>query len=302
MKYILCRPLGGLNDVISQIELCCRYAERSGRAVLVETDSTASRGWGIDDSIDNYFISIQKRLIINKTNFPKNINEMKVFPEFLQNRINSYTVKYEESVSNFCDGAGGGKITFDFQKIYDAPLLIHNQCGRNPCSAFFFLRVKLKEEIIKEICKRIVSIGGPYLGIHVRNTDYKSEYRHIIKLVKERKSKRIFLATDNLSVLREFQGEIGDEHVFNFSRFLSEDGQPIHLGETSVAEKRERNIDAIADLFMLALSSNLMYGKLAGNAGSMNRSGFSALAESLWAAKPIIKHALGTNMIDFGLG
>jgi hypothetical protein len=37
-RLLVCRPQGGLKDMLCQIEQCCRYAERFDRTVLVETD------------------------------------------------------------------------------------------------------------------------------------------------------------------------------------------------------------------------------------------------------------------------
>ncbi|MEY3069700.1 MAG: hypothetical protein RLZZ456_1399 [Pseudomonadota bacterium] len=44
-RYLLCRPEGGFNDMLCQIELCWHYAEANGRTLIVDSAVT---GFGDD--------------------------------------------------------------------------------------------------------------------------------------------------------------------------------------------------------------------------------------------------------------
>jgi len=62
-RYVLCRPLGGLNDILCQIERCCRYAVRFDRIVVVETDFPRTIYFA--DAFDRYFESRDPALILS---------------------------------------------------------------------------------------------------------------------------------------------------------------------------------------------------------------------------------------------
>lgn len=44
MRYLLCRPRGGINDTLNQIELCWRYARSYNRILVVDTEYLVSSG------------------------------------------------------------------------------------------------------------------------------------------------------------------------------------------------------------------------------------------------------------------
>ena len=43
-QVVLCRPEGGFNDILCQIELCWRYADAHERVLVVDTAVTADVG------------------------------------------------------------------------------------------------------------------------------------------------------------------------------------------------------------------------------------------------------------------
>ncbi|MCP5000226.1 MAG: hypothetical protein GY933_16185 [Hyphomicrobiales bacterium] len=43
-KYLLCRPKGGLNDTLCQIERCWQYAEQHHRTLIVDTTRSCFAG------------------------------------------------------------------------------------------------------------------------------------------------------------------------------------------------------------------------------------------------------------------
>ena len=53
-KYILCRPVGGLNDIFCQIEKCWQYAEKYNRILIVDTDK--SQGLLGQNFLDFFFL------------------------------------------------------------------------------------------------------------------------------------------------------------------------------------------------------------------------------------------------------
>ena len=76
-RLLLCRPQGGLNDMLCQVEACCRYGERSGRSVIVDTNYAGSTYFR--DDLRNYFRSRHGKLILGLDD-PSSLDGATVFP------------------------------------------------------------------------------------------------------------------------------------------------------------------------------------------------------------------------------
>ena len=70
---------------------------------------------------------------------------------------------------------------------------------------------------------------GPYLGVHIRHTDYRSDYHPVIGRIAAAPVAKVFLATDNQHILDEFRASLPGKQIFSFAEELSVDGTPIHL-------------------------------------------------------------------------
>ena len=67
-RLLLCRPQGGLNDMLCQIEICCAYGEAYDRTTIIDTDYRHSPFFR--DTFANYFDSLQPRVIIDRAQAP----------------------------------------------------------------------------------------------------------------------------------------------------------------------------------------------------------------------------------------
>lgn len=300
-RLLLCRPQGGLNDILCQIEKCCQYAEATARTVIVDTAYANSDFFR--DKFSRYFYSKQRRLILSLDDQSPDIDAMQVYPETLQGRLNSYTVYIDKKLRAFCEDATGQPITFDFNRDHAHPLLVYHQAGGGNLSRFALLRLSLDRSLVDELIARIQTMGGPWIGVHVRNTDYSTDYESLLQKLKQVSAKRIFLATDSLQVRERFQSELKSKTVYSFSRRLSADGKPLHeMRDMADADVWTSNCDAILDLVTLALSSRLMFQKIAPNAFGASHSGYAMLAHNLWKSKIWLRHFISDPRIEFGLG
>ncbi len=297
-RYLLCRPQGGLNDILCQIETCCRYAERTGRVVLIDTNYAHSDFFR--DRFTNYFSSRQNGILLDAESFPDSLNTMDVFPMFLFGRIDTYKTYRNFEIRKYCDTETGLPVTFDFDRDYPHTLLVHHNTGGGTLSLFALLRLKLVDAITDELLTRHSRIGSPYTGIHIRNTDYKTNYEKFLLDFRPQPDEALFLATDNRSTLEEFQQTLGRDRIYSFS-FLPATSNPIHSGKQPPEEQFIRNRDAILDLLMLALSHKLYLFKLEQNHIGATYSGFSRLAQDLWESKIVLKHLISRPEIHFGL-
>lgn len=300
-RFLLSRPQGGFNDMLCQIEKCCQYAELTGRTVVVDTAYAHSDYFR--DKFSRYFSSKQKRLFLSLGDQVADMNAMQVYPEALQGRIHSYETAFDKKIHAFCDSLTGQPITFDFSLDHAQPLLVHHQAGGGNLSRWALLRLSLDRSLVDALIARIRSMGGPWIGVHVRNTDYSTDYESLLQELKQTSAARIFLATDSLQVRERFQSELKNTTVYSLSRRLSANGQPLHeMGGMNDADILASNCDAILDLLMLALSSKLMFQKVAPNPFGTSHSGFAMLAHNLWKSKILLRHCISDPRIEFGLG
>jgi hypothetical protein len=291
-KILLCRPQGGLNDMLCQIEKCCRYAEQTSRVVIVDTNYKNARHF--KDDLKKYFTSNFPDLILSAEGYSAALNEMNVFPEFLAGRIGDYTTARDPESRLECEIASQLPVTFDFSRDYQHQLLVHHQSGGGEISIFALMRMRAQAAIVNELHRRVSMIGVPYSAIHIRHTDYKTNYRNVLEELKNSPEEPLFVATDNRKVLEEFQSGLGVERVFSFSAPSLSNGKPIHTLELSETDTFSRNQDAILDLFMLALSKKLYLLKLENKRDTTfsEYSGFSRLARNLWSSKEMLKRVI----------
>lgn len=296
-KYVLCRPLGGLNDILCQIERCCRYGEQFNRVVLVDTNYRYSSHF--KDRFSKYFVSLQENLIFADTLRGYFLDRLSAYPSALQGRTNSYQYYYDKETGQRNDRISKVRISFDFNAEYQEDLLIHTQSGGGDLSEACLSRMKLHDALADEFIDRLRAIGGPYSAIHVRNTDITTDYSDSLRELAALRVSPLFVATDDKSVLEHFRNELRSSRIFSFSDLHPEAGRPLHLNLTSEKEAHTRNKDAILDLLTLAQANKLIICK-ADKDGipKSGYSGYSRLAQHLNSNRNLMKSLVCRNEIE----
>jgi hypothetical protein len=290
-RLLLCRPMGGLNDMLCQIEQACRYADRYDRTVIVDTRYRAR--FYFRDSFSNYFASLQDRVVLDADAVIDRLDQLDVFPRFLTGRVTEYDVKYDFDIHRIVEAQCGLPTSFDFNCDYAEPLIVHHAIGGGTHSIGALARLRIATPLLEVLLQRLVAIGGPYSGVHVRNTDYRAKYRRALVAGVVDTSLPLFLATDNRDTVAEFRAVYADR-VHAFARLPDQAGTAMHhIGDLS--EAYERNQDSILDLIMLALASHLYLFELEPNRHGVKYSGFSMLAASLHNDKPVLKSLISTD-------
>lgn len=284
-RLLLCRPQGGVNDMLCQIEKACRYAERFDRTVVVETDYLYSHTFG--DRLSHYFVSQQDRLVLDASGIRDQIDRLDVFPAFARGRVNRCQIRFNGQISNYIDVETGLPLTFDFSRDYDEPLLLHVQAGGGQLSIGALARLRLHDGLVDQLLDRLRRIGPHYAGIHIRATDYRSKYQETIEAIAREIAGPVFVATDNRGVLADCRARFGPDRVHSFARLPAEAGRPLHYSD-EFPDRFAVNCDAFLDLIMLGLASSYYAFELEANVFGSKHSGFSLLAANLNRAKPMI--------------
>ena len=303
LKYVLCRPQGGLNDMLCQIEKCCRYAEKTNRMVVIDSNYTNSENF--HDELNLYFSSRQHKLFLSINELGFNLETLSVFPHCLSGKLHTYKTATKKPFEPFYETVSNEAITFDFATNYKEDLVVSHQGAGGNLSLFALLRLKITKPIQDELLRRLKLIDGPYVSIHIRQTDYQSDYASAIEALNKNPPRRLFVASDNQRIVDELMEKLPHTKIFSFSKNLSRDGHPIHFkNHKDKSLNFERNRDAIIDLMMLGMSSYLVLCKISNGLTpdkKPNYSGFSLLAKLLHENKIILNHLLSDFTMRIGL-
>ncbi len=287
-RYVLCRPECGLNDMLNQIEHCCRYGEAFGRTVIVDT---GYRNIGhFRSPFSNYFVSRQPTLILSNPFSDAELDSFDVVPRVLKGVVSSYRSRWIEERRLVCHIGSGAPVAFDFRKEYPQPLLVHGQCGGGLNSLFALLRMRLHDRVADQLVLRLRAMPRNYVAMHVRNTDLTSDYRPALTQIAESGVTDLFLATDNVEVIRVAREMLPATTVHSFSDLPDIGGRPLHQ-QPDPAVAVARNTDSILDLFTLALARKLIILRAPGQVKT-GYSGFSMLANALNVNRSLMRSIL----------
>lgn len=275
-NLLLCRPQGGLNDMLSEIGKCLAYARKYNRIVIVETDYFDLTHF--NDDFSHYFTSRDVRLKIQCVDV--SLDHLTCVPKFIEGRVTSYRC---DPNTVGIDLDTGQQVSFDFTHDYDEALLVHHsngqQKGRNAILALAALQLNVS---LAQRLKLRTAALAKYSAVHIRHTDYKTDYEKRIIDLGIKVHGNIFVATDNSDVLKYCKSVLGVARVFSFSHLPDDAGMPLH--HLRPAENaRLRNEDAVLDLFTLALAQNFyFYPRIVGRFNfRRSYSGFSVLVDRL---------------------
>jgi len=289
-QLLLCRPVGGLNDMLAQIDNACRYAEQFRRTVVVETDSQSSNYF--KDAFSNYFISKQPMLRLTAAHHKNLFDKLEVCPKFLFGRVNSYAAIYVQEKQGYVDTETQHRLTFDFSRAHNEPLLVHHAAGANGNSISALVRIRLHDAIVDTLLDRLHTIRLPYTAIHVRHTDYQMDYEK--ELVKRRHEidGAVLIATDNRDVVEFCRSVFGRDRVYSFARLPDRPGKPAHVFEGG-EPVYEINRDAIIDLLLVSLANQFIFFPLSTNIHGSKYSGYTMLARALRNFPFVVQQLIG---------
>lgn len=292
-KYVLCRPQGGLNDLFNQIEKCRAYAERFKRILLVDTNY--ENAIHLRDDFGYYFVSKLGYMHFAKAEEYLPVDETSVSPSVLSGRLGeSYPFNFDRDAMCYVESATKTPLTFDFSRDHKERVLIHQTGGGGANSIRLARHMQLSDNIAQEVVRRRGLLSDNYLAVHARNTDLISNYRPIIAAIKSSDYRgQVLVCTDDRNVVDEFQSNLKQVDVVSLANLETGEDRRIHFLKPS-DDARPRNIDAICDLMLLALSNKLIIAPLLPNDQvSGGFSGFSLLAGLLNKSPAITWSLLG---------
>jgi hypothetical protein len=164
--------------------------------------------------------------------------------------------------------------------------LIHEQCGGGTASHNLLKNIKLNLTIKNYISNYNVLIDSNYTSIHIRNTDYKTDYINFIHNLKEKIRDQIILVCSDDENVKYYISEcFKNSKVIYFENLLSS-GSPLHESNNYENEKQRETatINSLRDLVLLSNAREFFFT----NVTNGYPSGFSLLAKFLNSNKKIL--------------
>ena len=164
-KYLYTFVSGGMNDILCQIKRSIDYAKKYNRIIYFDKNDVTFEFWNI---------------------FNINCDEVKIISSINQMTIPFIDVSLKAQ-------------QLDYSKDYDSNLVVFYKPGGGNDSHDLIPYLTLKENIVNQFYERLDIINGSYTGIHIRNTDIKSNVNKLLNLLEDKNLHRIFLSTDDSS-------------------------------------------------------------------------------------------------------
>jgi hypothetical protein len=288
-KILLCIPFGGLNDTLEQINKCFQYAIKFNRTLYVDAQHS-----GLLADFSKFFkfkntanIHIFEDVQVNDY---KKFNTMEVIPQEAFGRVDLKPI-WESDRSQFFISDSDAPLTFDFERSYDEQLLVHAQCGGHRGHEELLVHLQFSNFIKAKIARAKLSLPLDYVSIHIRNTDYQTNYKdYFEKIYDEVKTKNIFIASDDHETIEYAINYFNEANLYYFKKERDLGGQPRHnfWNYNSLEEKIAATTEALIDLVILSAGKRLFYTQTVNGPVS----GFSKLADYLCNNKNILEGLL----------
>ena len=286
-RYLLVRSKTGLNDTLSEIEKCLKYCEHYGRRLVIDTEQS-----GIFHALSRYLEPLEEGIADFEftSSHSSLFSGLSVVPPGLTGRLSEYKTRWDPKVGNFVDENTGEKTTFDFGIDHSAELLVHEQVWTGRLQSLEFLkRCQFTEQVATEVKRRLKRLEGlAYCAVHVRNTDYTTDYPRLFEELRESViGVPVLICSDDSRVFAYAQSALPGSEVFRLASQSDSDGSPIHGKRRE--NQYEVNMQMFTDLLALAQATNIF----SANVDQIpRRSGFTLLAMGLHANKQIVRQLL----------
>lgn len=288
-RYLFSRPRGGLNDMLVQIEKSRQYAIKYDRILILDTARS-----GLRRPFDKVFVTNENfgcELIIWTKKIARDMNRFQtVIPTELIGLVSSYKAKWSNVTHDHVIRDTKVSIGFDHSRDHSAQLLVHDQAGGGTSSIDLLRCLSLRPNVVDQVAKRLIPLGRDYDAIHIRNTDYESNYETFFQSCKSKFVGRSLLVCSDSAVVKVSARTLLDPStkILSVANIPNLAGRPIHLNHKFDPHKAA--IDLLSDLIAMARSRTFMFAELTKkNEYTPKASGFSLLADNLKKRPDIIR-------------
>lgn len=276
-KYIICQPLGGLNDMLCQIGHCIMYAERFNRKLIIDTRTASD----LRDHLDNYFQVIK----------PNNFIHLRLDNDSIQ--VIHDQISYSSGVDLILKHNENRLRPLDMNSDSDEKFVLHRAFGGGLESLYALKYLKLLPHVANEILQRKQRLGD-YNAVLIRNTDYQTDYENVLLNIRTIDiHSPLYVFTDDYKV-QDYAKTLGfSKLIVNENLYKNKEvhHQYLPIMHTSIIipaiSAHQINLEVFSDLFLASLAMHIYPTYIVGHKGDRQfenkrvKSGFVNLAIEL---------------------
>ena len=242
--FLICRPRGGFNDILCQIQNCIEYCKNFDRILIIDTRKTY-----INEEFSKYFLikDIYDFEIITNTNQVDwaYIESLSTCSDI---RSDTYTNKFSKN-----------RIRLDFSKNYEENVIVHRSGGGGRQSEKLISNLKFTSLLVSDLIDNIKKLPRKYCAIHIRNTDHKSNYRYYLNKYDLKDYHDVLVCSDDIVSAEYLKDLYPNKNIFLSSKKEYSSGAPLHRKGETLSEKENYIIfrDSMIDLIALSLTDKL---------------------------------------------
>jgi len=275
MRYIVCFPGGGFNDMLSVINRCIKHAIKYNRLLIIDTTKTE---WFAKDIHD--YISFSHKNIYNGSlnDIYATIKKLSIYPENMTITLTRSRIPWKFRTYNF-----------DLNKDYTEDVLVYYMSGGGiPYETLKHMYVK--PNVLNVYYERLNKLSINYNSFHIRNTDKKSDNLELfIKNNEQYLNESGFLASDDANIINMIKEKYKKIITFSSIPELASSQKNIHYNHIGI-EQELFIVDCIVDILLLASGERFFF--------SCPESGYSKLANYLFENKQILNKILINKISD----
>lgn len=282
-RYLLARPCGGFNDCLVQLDAARRHAERFGRTLIIDTSRS-----GLKAGFETLFVTRPNfgcPVIMWSREVGVALDTLKsVRPAELTHRITSYQTTYDDETCLHRDTQTKALTSVDLERDHPETLIVQERAGGGIESLRFLRRVSLRSEVATEVAARLSTLGRDYDAIHIRHSDYRTDFEGFLQRISPIfAGRKLLVCTDSAEVKETAPRLLGKRvEVISIAEPPDTKGQPLH--DTELADRHAANLDLLTEIIAMARARNFFFTQLDRTHPRWKFSGFAKLVVAIRAA------------------
>ena len=296
-RWLLARPRGGLNDTLCQIEKCWRFAEKTGRELVIDTRDSGL----LLDFHDVFEVRPEKGKVTPHKlteELVEDLNKLSAFPADVQENVTAYD-NFKDEHDEFYTLPSRQPLKFSLTRDFSEDVIVYEGMGGGVDSFCALERLAFAPWLARTIVDVLERLPDRYLSVHVRHSDMQTDYLHLLSHARRTNVGKlpVLVASDHDLVLKEARAFFGDEMFLAIPSLIERYGEPLHHPTPGLSEeqRRIRTVEALSELFALSGAVAFLYTEVSNRTGV---SGFSRLAAHLAKKPPLRKTLLGGEPLE----
>jgi hypothetical protein len=277
-RILLVRPSSGLVDILNQVVTSHEWAQMLSRDLVIDCL------WGNWSDDLSYYFDVRSpysaRISLCMGTEP--MERLHVHPPLLADlQDRSYRrrlVRDDANMLRISHAETGMDLSAYNVPDCRADVIVHHPIGGGERATEALRMFVAKPELRNPVMEAMNDLPRPFNAIHLRNTDLVASLDTAssqIALLDP--AVPIVVASDSATSIVKISELCPDHRFFQIAQTLSAGREPLHFDES--VNPRQRNIEALVDLFVLASSETLVLPEIV--SGPKLSSGYSRLAREL---------------------